>query len=386
MRILMIAPTPFFADRGCHVRIYEEIKALQKIGYEIVLCTYGLGREATGVKTVRCLNFFWYKKLTAGPSYTKILLLPFLAYNCIKTSMSFKPDIIHAFLHEGAVIARFCKFFFPQKKYFFDTQGSLVGECLAHKFFKPGGIMHKIMIGMEKWISSWFFIITQSQNLNKQLQAMGVPREKIANVGDGVDTDIFKPLCFDENLASQIGIQKQWPRIIYVGLLEQYQGVDLMFGSFAIVAEKKPETQFIIIGYPNIEKYKKYCQELGIDKNVIFLGRINYNFLPKYLSLADVAVAPKISLTEGDGKIYNYMAMGLPTVAFNRSTSKEILGETGVFAKLNDSQDFAEKILYLLANKERAKILGQKARERAVAQLSWKAVGERINNVYLNNI
>ena len=77
------------------------------------------------------------------------------------------------------------------------------------------------------------------------------------------------------------------------------------------------------------------------------------------------------------------MAMGLPTVAFDRGTSREILGQTGIFAKLNDSGDLAEKIIYLLNNKAGAKRLGGEARDRAVAQLSWKAVGERINNVYL---
>ena len=49
----MIAPTPFFADRGCHTQIYEEIKALQGLGHKIILCTYGLGREMAGVQTAR---------------------------------------------------------------------------------------------------------------------------------------------------------------------------------------------------------------------------------------------------------------------------------------------------------------------------------------------
>lgn len=76
MRILMIAPTPFFADRGCHTQIYEEIKALQALGHVIVLCTYGLGQEMPQVKTVRSFVFPWYKKLSAGPSYTKFFFYP----------------------------------------------------------------------------------------------------------------------------------------------------------------------------------------------------------------------------------------------------------------------------------------------------------------------
>ena len=78
MKIVMIAPTPFFADRGCHTRIYGEIKGLQQLGHQVVLVTYGLGRDMPGVRTVRCFNFPWYRKLTAGPSVWKILLLPFI--------------------------------------------------------------------------------------------------------------------------------------------------------------------------------------------------------------------------------------------------------------------------------------------------------------------
>ncbi|MFA6551852.1 MAG: glycosyltransferase family 4 protein [Patescibacteria group bacterium] len=386
MKIVMIAPTPFFADRGCHTQIYEEIKALEKIGHEIILCTYGLGRDVPGVKIVRTVNLPWYKKLSAGPSYTKILLLPLLAVTSLKTIIKFKPDIIHAHLHEGAVIARFCKLFFPKKSYLFDMQGSLTGECLQHGFIKSGGWGHKVIRFAEKKIAGWFFIITQSDGMLKELLDLGVPANRMANVKDGVDTDKFKPTAPDAALADSLAVDLNLPRIVYLGLLETYQGADLMFAAFALVARQIPRAQFIVIGFPNLEKYREICQNLEISKQVKFLGRIEYDKLPAYLSLADVAVAPKISLTEGDGKIYNYMAMGLPTVAFDRSTSREILGGTGLFAKLNDSADFAEKILYLLANKEQAEILGQAARERAVARLSWTAVGERINNIYLNKI
>ena len=49
MKILVIAPTPFFADRGCHVRIYEEAKALLKLGYQVKIVTYHLGKNPTGL-------------------------------------------------------------------------------------------------------------------------------------------------------------------------------------------------------------------------------------------------------------------------------------------------------------------------------------------------
>ena len=44
LKILMIAPTPFFADRGCHMQIYEQARALQKRGHDIRITTYNIGK------------------------------------------------------------------------------------------------------------------------------------------------------------------------------------------------------------------------------------------------------------------------------------------------------------------------------------------------------
>jgi len=66
---MMIAPTPFFADRGCHVRIYEEARILQSLGNKVIIYTYHNGRNISGIKIKRIMNIPWYKKLEAGPSY-----------------------------------------------------------------------------------------------------------------------------------------------------------------------------------------------------------------------------------------------------------------------------------------------------------------------------
>ncbi|MGC8833187.1 MAG: glycosyltransferase family 4 protein, partial [Armatimonadota bacterium] len=73
-RILMVAPTPFFADRGCHVRILEEARALQNIGHKVVVVTYHNGRNVPGVEVRRIPRIPWYKKLEAGPSIHKCYL------------------------------------------------------------------------------------------------------------------------------------------------------------------------------------------------------------------------------------------------------------------------------------------------------------------------
>lgn len=388
MKIMMIAPTPFFADRGCHTRIYGEITALQRLGYEVELVTYGLGRDIEGVKTVRSYNFPWYKKLTAGPSVWKILLLPFIFHTARKEIKRYNPDIVHAHLHEGAFIAKFCKMLDKNKKrlYVFDLQGSLSGEIIQHKFVKENGIFHRFFIALEKKINSWFPIITQSDNLYEQLLSMGVSKTRIVNAMDAVDTEAFTPSKPDKELMHMLDLNNGKKKVLFMGLLESYQGVDYMFDAFGMVKKQYENVEFIVIGFPNIDKYRAKAKELGIESDVKFIGKVRFEDVPSYLSLSKIAVAPKIADAEGDGKIYNYMAMGMAVVAFDRSISREILSHAGVFAKMKDSKDMADKLLMLLNDDKLVENYGLLARQRAVDYLSTDISAGKIDKFYKENI
>lgn len=365
LKIVMIAPTPFFADRGCHTRIYGEIRGLQELGHRVVLVTYGLGRDMPGVETVRCFNFPWYRKLTAGPSVWKILLLPFIAHTARKTVRKIKPDIVHAHLHEGAVAARWCWLFHREPVYFFDCQGSLSGELAGHRAVRENGLIYWLVQQIEKKIDSFFPVITQSSQMKEQLVSFGVPEDRILNAMDAVDTDLFRPTEPDAKLAERTGIDLSGSRVLYMGLLTEYQGADLMIRAFARTAVLEPDTQFIIIGYPNEDKYRREAEEAGIADRTIFIGKIPYEEAPAYLALSRVAVAPKISASEGDGKLYNYMSMGMGIACFDRSVSREILGDTGLYAPMKDAEKLGELLAWLLKNPSEAEAMGKKARERA---------------------
>ena len=65
-KVLMIAPTPFFADRGCHVRILNAYLRLKKQGEDVTLLTYPIGRDIEGVRTLRVIQLPGYKKTGIG--------------------------------------------------------------------------------------------------------------------------------------------------------------------------------------------------------------------------------------------------------------------------------------------------------------------------------
>jgi glycosyltransferase involved in cell wall biosynthesis len=227
MKILSIAPTPFFSDRGCHVRILEETKALMELGHDVTICTYHIGRDIDNIKTKRIPKIPWYNKLEAGPSYHMLYLDALLLFRSLQITIKEKPDIIHAHLHEGALIGKFCSKL-RNVPLVFDVQGSLTGEMTAHGFVKSNSFLYKIIFKLETIINNMAdAMITSSANmaeiLKKQFQ---IDECKVFVIPDAVDTNIFHPNYDTRNLRKGLDIDDDKKIIVYLGILNEYQGVD----------------------------------------------------------------------------------------------------------------------------------------------------------------
>jgi glycosyltransferase involved in cell wall biosynthesis len=206
-RILMIAPTPFFADRGCHVRILGEAKALIKLGYTVTLCTYFLGRDVEGIPTERTLIVPWYKKLSAGPSWHKCYIDLLLLWKVIKSCRKFRPDIIHAHLHEGVVIGKLASRLFGIPLVA-DIQGSLTDELLAHNFLPNYSWLIKLMRVVERKINEMpaHLIVSSTENARACIRIYGISADRVSPVLDGVDLEVFSPGKRDTVLETFLGI------------------------------------------------------------------------------------------------------------------------------------------------------------------------------------
>jgi glycosyltransferase involved in cell wall biosynthesis len=126
-------------------------------------------------------------------------------------------------------------------------------------------------------------------------------------------------------------------------------------------------------------------QQLAVERGVgmmTFTGKVEYRYAPTYLSLGDIGVAPKMSRTEGSGKLLNYMALEQPVVAYDSAVHREYLGEDGVYAPLGDIDGFVEGLCYLLHNPEERAARGRRLRRRAEEKFSWQRAGEQIVAVY----
>lgn len=381
LKILMIAPTPFFADRGCHVRIYEEARALIALGHEVRIATYHLGRDMEGITASRIPHIPWYGKLEAGPSWHKLFLDILLFFTALGLARKFRPDVIHAHLHEGAFLGLFLKKLI-RVPLVFDCQGSLTAEMLDHGFIHKGSLPYRLFLCLEKIVNkNSDFIIASSRAGALQLtESWMVPVNKVKGLIDGVDTDIFRPLPRDE-ARGNLHLPLERTTAVFLGVLNRYQGIDLLLEVVKILKERGTSPHFLVMGFPE-EEYREKAEILGLRKFFTFTGRVAYQKAPLYLCAGDIAISPKISLSEANGKIFNYMGCGIPTVVFDNPVNREILGDAGVYARQGDPADFAARIEELLRDRARMNELAQAVRGKAVQDHSWQARGEQLVGIY----
>lgn len=387
LRILMIAPTSFFSDYGGHIRILEETHILQRLGHQVAIVTYYKGSNMPGLDIRRTAPLPWRPEYEVGSSRHKIAFDLYLAWQSLLEAVRFKPDVIHGHMHEGALIGGMLAKLL-RRPLVFDFQGSMTAEMMDHNFLRENGRLYRLAFRLEKFINKLpQAILTSSIKATHLLEEQfQLSKEKLIPLPDCANLERFDPEKFPperkKQLRQKLGIPVNTPIIAYLGLLTDYQGIPHLIEAAVHLKEAGENFHFLIMGYPNVARYQAMAQRKAVARHITFTGKVQYQHAPAYLSLGDIAVAPKISTSEGSGKLLNYMALGQPIVAYDSAVHREYLADLGVYAPSGDVTAFAAGIATLLHQPEQRRDLGKKLRQRAVQTYSWQKAGQRIVSLY----
>ena len=387
-RVLMIAPTSFFLDYGCHVRILEEARALLAQGLQVRIATYYKGHDWPGLDIVRCRPTPWRAEYEVGSSRHKIAFDVLLFWKALQETRRWKPDLIHGHLHEGALIGAVVGRL-TGTPVLFDFQGSLTSEMVDHGFVAPETLGYYWWRRLEERIVQMPDAVVTSTTHSAELLDRAFGRsQRVTPVPDSVNLAFFRPdrLSAEERARRRaaLGIPPDRTLVVYLGLLADYQGIPQLIQAAAYLRKRDYPVSFLIMGFPGAEEYRQAAADLGLaPPDIIFTGRTRYADAPEHLALGDVAVAPKISATEGSGKILNYMAMGLPVVVYQTDVSREYLGTLGIYADpVGEARALAQALAFVLRNPEAARVMGQQLRERAGRHFSWARTGRQLLKIY----
>jgi glycosyltransferase involved in cell wall biosynthesis len=289
--------------------------------------------------------------------------------------------VLHAHLHEGVFLATLARTL-TGLPVVADLQGSLTEELIDHGALPGRGVLTSVTRAFEGWLARRPDALLVSSAAASGLVAQAhVSHERVVALPDGADLELFAPRGRDPELVGRLGLAGRHV-VVFLGVLTSYQGVDLLLDAVPAIAAAVPDVHVLVMGYPNEEHYRAIVAARGLSDRVTLPGRIPYEDAARWLCLGDVAVSPKQSLTEANGKLLNYMACGLPTVASDTPVNRELLGPLGRYAPVGDAAAFARAVVSLLrAPDERAR-LAAALRERADREFSWPALARKLAAVY----
>ena len=384
MKVLHIAPTPFFSDRGCHIRILSIARALALANAQNILCTYHHGHDRDGITIHRATAVPGYTETAAGPQKGKLRADLHLLALSFRIARQQKPDIIHAHLHEGLLIGWLVRVLLAWRRIplVVDIQGGLVGELQEHGFFararwkaqilKPA--LRLLEYGLLRLPRHIFCSSANSEALCRD--HYHVSARRLTLLDDRVDVKTYTNCRHPVKLP----FPDHARIVVYSGSLLPIKGIENLKMTVLELARRRDDICFLLVGYPteDLEVFRRTEQLLG---RIHLEGRVSFDQLPRYLLAADVAVDPKVSESgEGSGKLLHYMAAGLPVATFPTAHNQLLLGEEPS-GRSSDPHYLADKIEKLLDDETERRRIGERNRRKA-GEYSLNSAGQLILSIY----
>ena len=173
----------------------------------------------------------------------------------------------------------------------------------------------------------------------------------------------------------------------YVGVIGVQEGLDLLLESVKHIVQKRDDVQFAIIGSGTaLDEIKLMAEELGVKEYVDFYGRVSDEKLVSVLNTCDVCVNPdrptEMNNLSTMNKIMEYMALRKSIVQYDLKEGRASALEASLYAKNDDTLDFAEKIMFLLDNEEESRRMADFGYDRVINKLSWDYEQVRLIDFY----
>jgi glycosyltransferase involved in cell wall biosynthesis len=236
-------------------------------------------------------------------------------------------------------------------------------------------------------------VVANCEEVRRQLIVEGVAPDKVVTLYNGLDLTKFATEFDRKTSLSHLGLTTDAPRrfITIVANMRAHfmepKPVCLKDHATFLRAAKRvhdfvSDAAFVIAGEGELlEQTKSLATELGLERDVFFIGRCEN--VVELLSVSYACVLSSIS--EGfSNSILEYMAAGRPVVATDVGGAREAIveGETGYLVKAGDDEALALRLIDLLNNSDRALTMGERGRTVVREKFSSEAQLARAENLY----
>ena len=223
------------------------------------------------------------------------------------------------------------------------------------------------------------------------VEEIGVPRERIHPVYNGVDPNRFRPVRPDQRPSLRAALlPSHWPHdatvIGTVGRLSRVKNHHYLIDAFATLLRSRAvwsdRLRLVIVGDgPERSALETLIARSGLEERVLISGYSDQ--VPSFLACMDLFVLP--SHSEGvSNTLLEAQATGLPAVATAVGSTPELVvdGQTAILVDVDDSEALANSISLLLAEPARIRAMGERSRQYVTSRFSWERVAHDYGRVY----
>jgi len=214
---------------------------------------------------------------------------------------------------------------------------------------------------LNRWTNGFIGV---SDDMSRKLVARGIPADKVHTVHNGVDLNQIKSTSNSIETKLKLGIPKEYRLIGTVGRLVEVKGHADLITAMPKIIQKVPDAACVIVGDGRcFEPLKKQAEDMKVSDRVFLTGRIKDPF--DLMKACEVGVFP--SLAEAIGlALLEYMALEVPVVATNVGGIPEVItsNDIGLLVQPSKPTAFADAVIDLMCNRDRAVMIGKNGRER----------------------
>lgn len=386
-KILIIVqnlPVPF--DR----RVWLEAQTLRDHGYKVSVICPKSEEYPRGHEVIDDIAIYRYKipvNAEGVLSYFIEFAYAWLATALLSVRVLFREgfDVIQACNPPDTFFLLGALYKLVGKKFVFDHH-DLSPEMFLAKYEKKNKLLYKALLLLEKLTMRTARIVIAT---NESYKKMAVTRGKkdpkdVFVVRTGPDLKRLTPR------APQPALKEGFKHLVcYLGEMCPQDGIEYLLQSAYYLTHSlgRRDVLFVLMGGgPAMPKFKQMSEEMGLQENVKFTGRISDDLVCDYLSTADVCVDPDPYSEWADhstmNKVLEYMTFARPIVTFDLQETRNSAQQAAVYVKPNDIEIFAREIVTLLDDPERRRAMGAFGQRRIRNELAWNHTRQNLVAAY----
>lgn len=378
MRILLVAPQPFYQERGTPIAVRMLVEVLCAQGHAVDLLTYheGTDLDIDGLRILRTPALPGLRHIPIGISWKKLVCDLLISGRLLRLALSRRYDVIHAV--EEAVFPAILLRSSAHARVVYDMD-SLLGESLVSKWrlLRPAS---RVLRAMERAVirrADAVFAVCGDLARRVSVDAPGVPVFLIEDVALPA-----RQFCGAAEPLREL-LEIRGPLALYVGNLQHYQGVEQIVRAMAQLPQAIDLTLVLIGGAADdIARVRSLMRKLHLEERVYLLGPRPLAQLTGLLAQADILVSPRLRGSNTPMKVYSYMNSGTAILATRILAHTQVLDDDCALLVEPGPQALAKGLTTLAADETLRARLGATARRRAGDRYSVEAFREKVSAAY----